>query len=286
MIYRRYTIDLIFRGGWMKKLLTWIKNRIWIVFSILGTLVVSYGIAYFTFVLDMSIDDPIKWGEILSDGTTFASRLSVPVVLAIWSHSKSISDKTELKRKEDKEYIQTYVEKHLEPLTSNKFNLKKEDKNEENLKKILGEFNVWLSYLRYNMQHLSYSYMVEYFTLLYMLIDEVKKYNNLSVEELESFYVGISAHIYIVPSLLLLDEKKYQEEVPQTMEVLIDDEGNIRDITLKVLKAFPQYHEYAENYIKKTQEQEQKKVNTHTNTVHKTVEKEIAQLDKEIEETN
>ena len=257
-----------------------------IVLLILGTLVISYGIAWLAFVLDMDIKGSIKWGGILSDGTIFASRLSVPVVLAIWSHNKSISDKTELKRKEDKEYIQTYVEKHLEPLTSNKFNLKKEFKKKENLKKILGEFNVWLSFLKYSIQHLSYAYMVEYFTLLYMLIDEVKKSNKLSVEELESFYVRISAHIYIVPSLLLLDEKKYQEEVPQTMESLIDDKGKIRTIILHVLKDFPQYHEYAENYIKKTQEQEQKKVNTHTNTVHKTVEKEIAQLDKEIEETN
>ena len=230
------------------------NKKIYLWLGIVLTILISYGIAWLTFVLDMKIDAVIKWGEILSDGTTFASRLSVPVVLAIWSHNKSISDKIELKRKEDKEYIQTYIEKYLEPLTPHKYEFE-----EENLKKILGQFSIWFLYLRANIEYLSYSYMDEYFYLLHIFTKNIKESNHLSMEELEFFYGKLSAHILMISPLLLLDEKKYKEEIPQTMDVFIDDKGAVRDITLEVLKDFPEYHEYALKYIEEQKQQQQAK---------------------------
>ena len=225
------------------------KIHLWL--GIVITILISYGIAWLAFVLDST--DPIKWGEILSDGTTFASRLSVPVVLAIWSHNKSISDKIELKRKEDREIIIAYVKKHLEPLAAT-LN-QKEEKNKEELKELLGQFSVWFSYLQDSLRYLSYSYMNEYFYLLHIFTKNIKESNHLSMEELEFFYGKLSAHILMISPLLQLDKNQYQKEIIATVDIFIEEEGNIRDITLEVLKDFPEYHEHALNYIKFLEQQ-------------------------------
>ena len=232
------------------------NKKIYLGFGIVITILISYGIALIAFVLDNT--DAIKWGEILSDGTTFASRLSVPVVLAIWSHNKSISDKIELKRKEDREIILAHVKKHLEPLAST-FDQKEKELTEEELKNLLGQFSIWFLYLQYSVRYLSYSYMDEYFYLLSVFSRKITKSKNLSKKELEDFYIGISGLIYLIPSLLQSDENQYQKEVIETVDIFIEEEGNIRDITLEVLKGFPEYHEYALKYIEEQKQQQQAK---------------------------
>ena len=233
------------------------NKKIYLWFGIVITILISYGIALLAFVLDMKIEDSIKWGEILSDGTTFTSRLSVPVVLAIWSHNKSISDKIELKRKEDREYIQTYVEKHLEPLA---YTLdQKEEKNEEKIKFMLKNIRAKSSFLQYNIQNSSFSYMSEYFKFLVRVTHKIIESKHLSMEELEFFYGKLSAHIPAILSLLLLDENQYQEGALSTIQIFIIEEGKIRDITLEVLKDFPEYHEYALKYIEELEQQQQPK---------------------------
>ena len=233
------------------------NKKIYLWLGIVFTILISYGIAWLAFVLD-NTDYVIKWGKILSDGTTFASRLSVPVVLAIWSHNKSISDKAELKRKEDREIILSYVKKHLEPLAS-KLDPKEKEYNEKELKELLGQFCTWFSYLQDSLRYLSYSYMNEYFEFLYMCTDKITKSKNLSIKELNKFYIGLSAHIYTILPLLQIDETRYHKDILHTMNGFLMEEGNIRDTTLEVLKDFPRYHEYALKYIKEQQQQQQAK---------------------------
>ena len=228
------------------------KIHLWL--GIVITILISYGIAWLTFVLDST--DPIKWGEILSDGTTFASRLSVPVVLAIWSHNKSISDKIELKRKEDREIILAYVKKHLEPLVS-KFDQKKYTKEE--LKNLLAQFSIWFSYLQDSIKYLSYSYMYEYFDFLAMFSDKITESKHLSIEELGDFYIGFSTCIYLISPLLQQEETKYHKDVLNTLNVFIMNADEVRKITLEVLeKDFPEYYKHALNYIKELEEQDPK----------------------------
>ena len=230
------------------------NKKIYLWFGIVITILISYGIALIAFVLDNT--DAIKWGEILSDGTTFASRLSVPVVLAIWSHNKSISDKIELKRKEDREIILSYVKKYLEPLVYKPD--QKEDKNEEELKDLLNQFSVWFSYLQASIRYLSYSYMYEYFELLSMYTVKIAKSKHLSIEELNYFYAGFSTCIYLIPSFLQSDENQYYKDVLRTVEFFIEDEDVVRKATLEVLeKDFPEYYEYALKYIEEEEQQQQ-----------------------------
>ena len=222
------------------------NKKIYLWLGIVITILISYGIAWLAFVLDNT--DAIKWGEILSDGTTFASRLSVPVVLAIWSHNKSISDKIELKRKEDREIILAHIKKHLEPLVST-FD-QKEDKNEEELKDLLNQFSFWFAYLQYSVPYLSYSYMDKYFELLSILSHKIKESKHLSIEELEDFYIGISGFIYLIPSLLQSDENQYHKDVLSSIQIFIMNADEVRKITLEVLeKDFPEYYKHAQEYI-------------------------------------
>ena len=77
------------------------------------------------------------------------------------------------------------------------------------------------------------------------------------MEDLINIYSKITGHIYFIPTFLPLDEKQYQEEVLDTIMLFITTKGEVRKITLEVLeKDFPEYHEYAQEYIKYLEQQE------------------------------
>ena len=88
--------------------------------------------------------------------------------------------------------------------------------------------------------------MEEYLELLELFVYQSK---NLSLDDLILYFTDFSYTIHSVLLLLPLDENKYQEEALKTMEVFIEKEGKIRDITLEVLKDFPEYLKHAINYI-------------------------------------
>ena len=65
-----------------------------------------------------------------------------------------------------------------------------------------------------------------------------------------------SSLIYLIPSLLQLDEARYQKGIPYILNFFMNNEGKIKDTTLEFLeKDFPEYHEYALKYIEEQKKQ-------------------------------
>ena len=181
----------------------------------------------------------------------------VPVMIFWWANKdqrkKDDLEKLEKKKDKDKETIRAEIEKNLVPFTANKYEFKTEYEDEEDYKKerkkLLREFRLGFISLGCTIEYSLYSYMSEYIYLIYKFINKIEESEHLSIEELDSFCSIFSSYIIFIPHFLSLDENKYQEEVLQTMEVFIEKERKIRDITLEFLKEFPRYHKYAINYI-------------------------------------
>ena len=165
-------------------------------------------------------------------------------------------DKKELKRKEDKEYIQTYIEKYLisllMPLILGQYEFKVKGKEKINAEIIvcLLKISLELLFLKQFVKISSYSYMMDYFSWLLNLSGKNDLHENLSTEELITFFAAFSADIRFIPSFLLWDENKYQEAAVISIISYIKLEGKIRDTTLEILKKYPLYEKSALDYIK------------------------------------
>ena len=237
------------------------KKMFYISISIVvSAIIFSYLIAYLVaFIVDE------KLGEVLLDGTTFASRLGVPVMLAIWAgySEKKKGDrelerinreKEEQKRKEEKEYIRNHIKEEFKSYTLFNYVFKEKKSNEEaykdEIKELLSNCSLKLIPFLPLIQQLSYAYMCEYFTILRELTSEITDRDDLSVKDLYTSFVGFSANINYIEHLLLLDKEQYQKISPIVINAFVVEKGVIRDITLEFLKKYPQYHKSALEILK------------------------------------
>ena len=227
--------------------------------------------------------------------TSAIGSLLVPLVIFWWATADQKRKDKRDKREKDKETILAYIEKELIPLTSGKYEFKEqiEENSKTEIKKLFEDYYSQLSYLKQIIDISSYSYMGEYINLLIGLTWYILAHHDLSKQDLLCFHKGISSNITSIFILLLQNKNQYKKIVLFEVTHFTSDEGKITDITLYFLKThYPLYYDSTRNWLKKIEElqkkmeQEQKKVNTHMDTFHKTVVKEIVQLDKEIEETN
>ena len=167
-------------------------------------------------------------------------------------------DKKELKRKEDKEYIQAYIEKHLEHLIVNDPSKIKEEeeKYKTDIKNYLITSCNTLTRLIHTINISSYSYMVEYLNLLKNLTLTIVQHSRLSKFDLFICYTGFSINIHYIEYLLLLDKNLYQKEVLRTAYSFIGIKGKVRDLTLKFFKKYPLYEKSAQELINKLEQEE------------------------------
>ena len=179
----------------------------------------------------------------------------VPIVLAIWGIYSEKQKDIRAKRKEDKEYIHNYIKEKLEPFIFNNYNFEVEKEDDEEkysneIKNCLHMCSIELVLLQRIIESFSYSYMIYLFNWLESLAKKVIKSKNLSVEELNDFFISFSVGIRFILPLLQLDENQYQYKEVIFIHSFIETEGKIRNIMLEVLENdYKAYHKHAINYI-------------------------------------
>ena len=170
----------------------------------------SYLTAYFTFVFD---GNSIKWGEVLSDSVNIASRLCVPVVLAIWSHNKLIADKKEQKRKDDmrkkqeelegfREYVHTYISPFID-----ENELKKDF--DHNITNVVWHLNILECIIEDSMYHKLKSQQISF------LYHSLKVVDPKTDPEIISKTIKI---LQILPSLFYLSDQKFKSIFLEKLE--------------------------------------------------------------------
>ena len=194
--------------------------------------------------------------------------IAVPIALACWGvnsekhktareQARIERDKAEQRRKEDKEYISTYIKENLIPFTEDKYKFKAKDgtkEYEEEIKGIVANCSTNLIYLQFAIQHLSYLYMDEYFSILDRFIDEILK-RDISEKELKEFFRTFSIVIRAIPIFLHMGMPRYQKEIIDMMNLFVKYKGKIRDITLEVLSE-PKYKRYYDSALEEIKKQD------------------------------
>ena len=194
----------------------------------------------------------------------------VPVVIFWWANrdqrKKDDLEKLEKKKDKDKETILTYVREELIPLSLENNDIEKiyqsEIKHETKIKNIIVKCGLKFISLKDLISTLSsYSYMYEFIDLLEVLSKTIRDSKNINIHDLLNAWMGFSANISYMESLIAMDETQYQEKVLSRIMIFILRDGEIKNIALEVFKDFPQYYEHAKNYIKEAKEEEEEEKN-------------------------
>ena len=205
------------------------------------------------------------------------SAILVPVALAGWAwyseHQKNKKesdridrDAKELKRKEFREFVLSYLqEKHVPFLFPKyEFNEKKdgnyfyENAYEQKVLSALAMLTAYLIHLNNILLFSPYSYMFKYSNFLRELSTELL-HSTLSRKDITTFYMIFSHNIENMRFHLTLTEEDYQKHYLMSLVSFVEDKGLIGNITINLLKSDPEYSEYLkkveeliENKTKKT----------------------------------
>ena len=203
--------------------------------------------------------------------------LLVPVALAGWAwyseHQKNKKesdridrDAKELKRKEFREFVLSYLQEKYIPFLFPKYEFnEKKDKNcfyentyRQKLRSVLAMLTAHLTHLNNMLFFSPYSYMFKYLNFLKELYTELL-HSPLSRKDATTFYMLFSHNIENMRFHLTLTEENYQKYHLISLVSFVEDKGLIGNITINLLKSDPQYSEYLkkveeliENKTKKT----------------------------------
>ncbi len=183
--------------------------------------------------------------------------ITIPIVLAFLGYFERKRKEKEIKLENEKKLLIDFIKDELYPLEIDKYNFK-EDKKDMNLfykqqKKWLGTYYLKIIELSKILIMTSYTYMLEYFTVLSKLLSFY--INNKSTTEDYSYIIPIF-NTYIKQSafFLQLDEKKYKKFSMDNFNNFLKEQNGIFVITMEILRSHPKYYKEAEKFIKEQSE--------------------------------
>ena len=246
-----------------------------ILIGLLGTIIISFIVMLISQLLNMPktllnwgviIEKwaSLNWGVIIEKSMTLSARVSVPVVLAIWTYMQKEQDKKhqkrkeeqdkeyqkrkeeqdkehqkrkekELQRKDEKDFLLNYVREELISLriTPDKLKLLSKEEIETHLNALCFKFIDLESIIQYS----SYNYMCEYFNFLISFILAITSDKKLSLKDLREGLVGFYVSIIIMLSLVLMKQDDYKNTIPvKIIDPFMRCGENVEKIMLVELK--------------------------------------------------
>ena len=142
--------------------------------------------------------DPALW-------VTIIGSLSIPIILAFWAGCSEKNKREELRRKEDKDFIQTYIDKNIKSF----FPSERKNFTVENYTDTFRDIGHILSNLKLVIELTQYKYVSSYIQCLNSF--NSKACNEEDIDKKRQYYISIHLMVLNITRYMVINEIEYEK---------------------------------------------------------------------------